>query len=98
MFVCRGRVWTAIDVAVMAGGRPGDPACALLVDHVDGDIAMVAARTGNIFFAGAARVIQGASKAFYTADAREFGEGRLLIDPAGLIDAVSAGMPGQLGV
>ncbi|MFA6032973.1 MAG: chemotaxis protein CheW [Myxococcota bacterium] len=98
MFVCRGRVWTAIDVAMLAGGVPGDPACALLVDHGDGDIALMAARTGNIFFADAARGIQGAGTAFYPADAREFGEGRLLIDPVALMDGVSAGLSRESGV
>lgn len=93
IFNWKGRLQTALDPAALAGGRCAAPCFALVLDHAEGDVALVADAVGNIFHVDGVDVIEPEDIPLPPAP-DEAGTGRRMVAVHAFIEAVKAEVGG----
>lgn len=93
IFNWKGRLQTGLDPSALTGGRCAAPRFALVLDHAEGDIALVADAVGNIFHVGGDGVIESGDDPLPRAPA-EAGEGRRVVVVRAFVEAVKAEVGG----
>ena len=96
IFNWKGRPYTGLDPAAMAGGVCAAPHFALVLEHAEGDIALVAETVGNIFHVDSDDGIQPGDGPLFPAPAA-CGTGRKMVAVRALVEALKVEMGGACG-
>jgi chemotaxis signal transduction protein len=98
IFNWKGRLQTALDPAAFSGG-PGcaAPRYALVLDHPEGDVALVAEAVGIIFHVEGDGGIQAGDDPLPPAPEAAFGAGRRMVAVRAFVEAVKAEAGGRGG-